>query len=161
MCQAPGYSGVLPALSSYCSRDLTRQVHSLHLFYERGHWSPRGTMNMLRPPSHKVRAEPQTHVCSTGKSARNHDLVLSVTTAKVTGDGSCWHLSRALWAGVASFDSHSGPGRQGTSLTEDKMETWRMEATGQGLSASTVTSRWSQVEGDLGYAHHCVCTSTF
>ena len=96
MCQAPGYSGVLPALSSYCSRDLTRQVHSLHLFYERGHWSPRGTMNMPRPPSHKVRAEPQTHVCSTGKSARNRDLVLSVTTAKVTGDGSCWHLSRAL-----------------------------------------------------------------
>ena len=96
MCQAPGYSGVLPALSSYCSWDLTRQVHSLHLFYERGHWSPRGTMNMPRPPSHKVRAEPQTHVCSTGKSARNRDLVLSVTTAKVTGDGSCRHLSRAL-----------------------------------------------------------------
>ena len=70
-------------------------------------------------------------------------------------------LTCSPWAGVASFDSQSGPGRQGTSLTEDKIEAWRMEATGQGPSASTVTSRWSQVEGDLGYAHHCVCTSTF
>lgn len=162
-CQAPGCSGAQPALSSYCSQDLTSQVHSLRLFRERGHWGPRETMNMRGLPA-RVRAEPPTRVCSTGGSACDRDRSCQSQQRRwrLRAAASISHVLPLGWG--PSLDPHRGSVRQGhfcRSLTGDRTQAWRMKAAGPRPLSQHGQGQAEPGEGDLGYAHLCVCSSTF
>lgn len=142
-------------------------MYFLWLFYERTlkSWRYRYNEHTKATQPQSGKAEPQTRVCLMAKSARNWDPVLSnTTTTIVTGVTAAASISQVLplsWSDLTRSSQQSYEAG-GTPTPHLWMTTWKFGKCGklaQGPLAGMDKVGLIQIDGDLGYAHHGVCTS--